>query len=67
MVGRLGQDPPAQPAANPDPAELDRQTIEVGVAFGVVSHASAASTARENVFHSSRRTDSASLPAGVIR
>jgi hypothetical protein len=60
VVGGLGEDPVALPPADPDGGELAGEPVEV-------RHASTASTARENVFHSSRRTARASPPARVSR
>ena len=60
VVGSLGKDARTLPTTNADPSQLISELIEVG-------HASTASTARENCFHSSRRAASASRPDRVIR
>jgi histone H3/H4 len=60
VVRGLGEDARTLSAANPDASELISELVEI-------CHASTASTARENCFHSSRRTVSASRPDRVIR
>ena len=62
MVLDLEQNPCVRAAADAVATEFPGEIVEVAP-----DHASTASTARANVFHSSRRTASASCPEGVIR
>ncbi|HZQ64462.1 MAG TPA: hypothetical protein VFA66_04470 [Gaiellaceae bacterium] len=60
VVGGLREDPVVQPAPNADRVKLGGKRLQI-------RHASTASTARANVFHSRRRTARASRPERVIR